>query len=99
MPRFILIDETTRHATYLTEDQIRKLVDVRTNPGGYTDVDRCMAMIQAPADRTYRGFPLMGQYGQALSIHVDGRMDFPSDKGLIWKEPGHRCEPRCLLGL
>jgi hypothetical protein len=98
MPRFILIDETTRHASYLTEDEIRRLIDVRHNPGGYTDVDRCMAMIQTPDDRTYRGFPLMGLMGQALMIHVEGRMDFPAEKHLMWKEPGHRCDPRCLLG-
>jgi hypothetical protein len=102
MPRFILINETTRHACHVTTDEIRSLVDVKTNPGGYSDVDQCMAMIMHPdggllnPNRAYQAFPLTGPMGQ-MTIHVEGRMDFHADKQLRWKEPGHRCELSCLL--
>jgi len=95
MPRFILINETTRHACFLTRDETRQLIDIRTNPGGYMDVDQCMAMIDSPADKTYRAFPLMGRMGEPLTIHVEGRMDYRQN--LKWKQAGHRCDPRCLL--
>ena len=100
MPRFILIQESThagapiRHACYVTTDELRRLVDVAHNPGGYTDVDRCMAMIQNP-EGAFNAFPLTTIIGPA-TIHVEGRMDF-KNHGLVWKETGHRCDIRCAL--
>jgi len=93
MPRFILICESTRHACYASEDEIRRWVDIRSNPGGYTDVDQCMAMITSP-EGAFTAFPLTGPMGQ-MSIHVEGRMDFANT--LIWREPGHRCDLACLV--
>ena len=100
MPRFILIQESThtnipiRHACHVTTDEIKTLVDVRSNPGGgYTDVERCMAMITNPKG-AFTAFPLNTDIGPA-SIHVEGRMDFKRH-GLIWKEPGHRCTRQCV---
>lgn len=99
MSRFILIHETTRHACYAETDEIRALVDIRQNPGGYTDVDLCMAMIASPDDKVFRAFPLRDCYGQALTIHSEGRMDYKTARSkfsLKWKAPGHRCTPKCL---
>jgi hypothetical protein len=93
MPRYVLIQETTGHACYVTTEEMRALIDIRSNPGGYTDVDRCLAMIQNP-EAAYVAFPLGGPMGK-MTIHVDGRMDFMNR--FVWKEPGHRCGPRCLL--
>lgn len=100
MPRFILIQESTHtglrigHACHVTTDEIRDLVDVRRNPGGYTDVARCMAMIQNPAEGAFKAFPFMTAVGPA-TIHVEGRMDL-KNHGLFWKEAGHRCSARCI---
>lgn len=93
MPGFILINERTKHACPVSEDEIRRLVDIRTNPGGYSDVDQCMAMIKNPQGG-YQAFPLQGPMGP-MSIHVEGRMDFKNR--LVWKEPGHRCNVGCLM--
>jgi hypothetical protein len=94
MARFILVCENTRHCCHVSRDEMRDLIDVRKNPGGYTDVDRCIAMIENPEGGAYQAFPLQGPMGP-LSIHVEGRLDYSST--LRWKEPGHRCTPRCLL--
>lgn len=100
MPRFILINETTRHTCYVSADEIRQLVDIRTNPGGYTDVERCLSMIedgmQTSRGREYMAFPVDTPNMGKLTIHVEGRMDIGKHQ-LIWVEAGHRCNPQCLL--
>lgn len=99
MPRFILINETTRHTCFVSADEIRQLVDIRFNPGGYTDVDRCLSMIEdgmeTPRGREYMPFPVNTAAGK-VTIHVEGRMDI-GKHNLIWVEAGHRCSPRCLF--
>lgn len=99
MPRFILIHESTRHACYVTTDEIISLVDVRRNPaGGYTDTAKCLAMIENPEGGRYQAFPLLDTPNGmgAATIHVEGRLDMKGH-GLVWKEAGHRCDMRCAL--
>lgn len=99
MPRFILINETTRHTCFVSANEIRDLIDIRTNPGGYTDLDRCLSMIEhgieTPRGREYMAFPVDTPMGK-VTIHVEGRMDI-GKHNLVWVEAGHRCGPGCFL--
>ncbi len=96
MPAFILINEATRCAKRVSSEQIRAMIDYRSNPaGGYTDVDRCMAMITSPENGKYRPFPFRDSRGNVYTIHVDGRMDFAHN--LKWQPPDHHCGPLCLI--
>lgn len=98
--KFIRIQESTRHASYATRDEIVREIDVRFNPLGYSNVEACLSQLESPENwrvdgkRVYMPFPAQNQLGP-VTIHVEGRMDFPSD--LVWKEPGHRCDsPECV---
>lgn len=97
MPRFILINEQTRCARHLTQQEIVNLVDVRTNPGGYTNVERCLAMIMNPAPgQGYMSFPLTYR-GVQHSINVEGRLDVASRKPLRYRPPDHECSAKCVV--
>lgn len=93
--RFIRIQESTRHAAYVTTDEIVREIDAKTNPEyGYTNIDACVSQLRNPQSWGASGFvpfPLQSPLGP-VTFHIDGRMDFASD--LVWKEPGHRCDPR-----
>lgn len=120
MPRFILINETTKHTCFVSRDEIVRLI---RGPGGYSDVERCISMIEDGMEtkqgKQYMPFPLNGPaiagIPTKLTIHVEGRMDYQRRdyrnpclqcgmkngpclhrQELIWVEPNHRCEPRCL---
>jgi hypothetical protein len=96
MPAFILINELTHCARRVTEDEIRVMVDARTNPaGGYTDLERCMEMILHPEGGAYMAFPVSDRHGTRYTIHIDGRLDYPHK--LRYQPADHRCGPLCLL--
>src|SRR5688500_17019182 len=97
MPRFILINEQTRCARFLTHQEIRNLVDVNRNPGGYTDVDRCLAMIMnPPPGQGYMSFPLTYK-GVMHSINVEGRLDVDKSGSLKYRPADHECTARCYV--
>lgn len=96
MPRFILINETTRCARYVDRDTIVRMIDARFNPtGGYTDVPRCLAMIESP-ERGYMPFPFRDSKGNQYTIHVEGRLDIKGHN-LRFRPPDHTCGPLCLI--
>jgi len=102
MPRFILINENTRCARLVSRDELAGLVDVRKNPGGYGNVEACMAMATEPgADGKYHSFPLYlqaaGPHGGMMevihSISVEGVLDV--SKSIVWRPADHVCTRRC----
>ena len=92
--RFIRIQEATRHAAYVTDDEIIREIDVKTNPlYGYSNVEACISQLKNPQSWGAKGFvpfPVQSPMGP-VTFHIDGRMDFAHN--LVWKEPGHRCSP------
>jgi hypothetical protein len=95
MPRFILINETTRCARHVDRDTIVRMIDARFNPGGYTDVAQCLAMIESP-ERGYMPFPFRDSRGNQYTIHVEGRLDLKGHD-LRFRPPDHTCGPMCMI--
>jgi hypothetical protein len=65
-------------------------------------VDHCIAMLVNP-EGPYQAFPLQIQMGKGpavvlvpATLHVEGRLDYQNR--LAWREAGHRCDGKCLLG-
>jgi hypothetical protein len=93
MPRFILITDSPAHshACHVTRDEIVALL---RGPCGYSDVARCIEMIEAPTKmsegaRGYMQFPLHPAPWGVSTIHIEGLMDFERER---FSKPCERCQ-------
>jgi hypothetical protein len=93
MPRFILITDSPNHshATPVSRDEI---VDLLRGPCGYSDVARCLEMIEAPTKMSegakgYMPFPLHPAPWGVSTIHIEGLMDFERER---FSKPCDRCQ-------
>ncbi len=98
MASFLLINETTGCIRPVTKPEILGMIDSRFNPGGYTDVEHCMAMIEFPRQGGgYIGFPFMDRHSNRYTIQNAGLLDLEPQLRRKLRPADHRCTGLCLI--